>query len=122
MYRKVKNLLVISCLVVVSFTLANVALASQLNVGLEFAQSTGLGSEDPRVIVANIINIILGFLGIITVVLIIYAVVAGATTGDSEKAAQTKNVLIAAVIGLIIILASFALTRFILNSIIQSTS
>jgi hypothetical protein len=34
---------------------------------------TGLGNQDPRTTVANIINIALGFLGIIAILIIMYA-------------------------------------------------
>jgi len=105
------------------FLLTNNVLAAQLNVGLEFGQATGLGSQDIRVIIANIIRIVLGFLGIIAVALIIYA---GwlwmSSQGNEEKVLRAKAVLRNAVIGLIIILASFALASFILNKLISATT
>ncbi len=105
------------------FLLAQSAFAAQLNVGLEHAQTTGLGSQDIRIIIANIIRIILGFLGIIFVALIIYA---GwlwmSSQGNEEKIIKAKAVLRNAVIGLIIILASFAIASFILNMLISASA
>ncbi len=105
-----------------SFVIAKFALAGNLDVGLGFGQATGLGSADPRLIIANIIRIVLGFLGIIFIILIIYA---GwlwlSAAGNADKIDKAKKVLIAAVIGLVIILASFAITSFILSKLLEST-
>ena len=74
----------------------------------EFAEKSKLGDEDPRTIIAKLINVALGFLGIIAVVLIIYA---GwlwmSSAGNPEVIGRAKKVLTNAVIGLIIILAAF---------------
>jgi hypothetical protein len=63
----------------------------------------------------------LGFLGVITLILIIYAVVAGATAGNEDKASQAKKILIGAIIGLVIIMISFAVATFIVNNLYNAT-
>lgn len=83
----------------------------------------GLGNRDPRVIIANIIRIALGFLGVIAIALVIYAGWLWMTSGGNEqKITQAKRILTNAAIGLLIILASFGIVTFILNSLITATT
>ena len=81
------------------FLLPKFVSADSLDVGLEYPAQIGLGDEDPRVIIAKIIRIALGFLGIIAVCLIMYA---GwlwmSSEGDEEKINQAKKILKNAII------------------------
>lgn len=88
-----------------------------------YQAETGFGNEDPRSIAANIINIILGFLGILAVVLILFGGFKWMTAaGNEDKVSEAKKLLVAGVIGLIIILASYALAAFILDAIFDATT
>ena len=88
--------------------------------GSFFAEQIGLVSGDPRVIIASVIRIALGFLGIISVILIIYGGwMYMISEGDSEKVNKAKRIIINAIIGLLIIVSAFAITSFILNSLNQ---
>lgn len=95
--------------------------------GSNYSQSTfqnivGLGDQDPRVTIAKIIRLLLGFLGIIAVVLILYAGFIWMTSGgNDEKISKAKAILKNAVIGLAIILASFGIVAFILKQLIGAT-
>ncbi len=83
----------------------------------------GLGNDDPRNIAANIINIVLGFLGILSLLLIIYAGFKWMTAaGNEEQVTTSKKLLISAAIGLVIILSSYALAAFILDAVFRSTT
>lgn len=85
--------------------------------------ATGLGNTDPRIIIANIIRVLLGFLGIIAVLLIMYAGWLWTTSaGDESKINKAKQTLTAAIVGLVIILMSFALVSFILNRLLGASS
>ncbi len=87
-----------------------------------FQSATGLGQEDPRIVIANIIRIVLGFLGIIAVIILIYGGWLWMTSaGDASRVDKAKKVLIAAAIGLVIILLSFAIASFILNKLYTAT-
>lgn len=101
-----------------SFVLA----AAGPDLGLDKAAGTGLSaSQDIRVIIAKIIRIIIGFLGIIAVGLVMYAGWLWMTSGgNEEKIEQAKRILTNAVIGLIIIISSFAIVSFILNRLIEA--
>jgi len=84
-------------------------------VGQAYGQSgTPTADYDIRLMAARIIRIILELLGIIFLVLIIYAgfkwMMAG---GDEEKITSAKKLLTNSVIGLIIIFAAFAIATFV---------
>ena len=88
--------------------------AAAVNSGLDGA----LAADDPRTIVGRIINIGLGFLGVIAVGLIIYAGFLWMTSGgEEEKISQAKKILVSAVIGLGIVLASWAIATFVINKL-----
>jgi hypothetical protein len=73
---------------------------------------------DPRTIVGRIINLALSFLGVIAVGIILMGGFKWMTAGgNEEKTTEAKQLLGAGVIGLIIILASWAIATFVINSL-----
>lgn len=75
-----------------------------------------LGSGDLRETITNIVNIALGFLGILVTLIILYGGYIWMTSGgNAEKIDRAKRIIINAIIGLIIILSSYAIARFILR-------
>jgi hypothetical protein len=71
--------------------------------------------QDPRLLAARIINVILGFLGLIVLALIVFSGFQWMTSGgDEKKIGDAKKRLTNAIIGLIIILAAWSLTRYII--------
>jgi hypothetical protein len=86
------------------------------DLGLSYAEATGLPSTDIRLIVANIIRIALGLLGIVVLVLIIYAGFLWMTAaGNEEQIEKAKKILKNAVIGLAIILSAYAIVFFVMR-------
>ena len=86
-------------------------------------ETTGLGERDPRDIAASVINIILGFLGIVAVIIILLGGFKWMTAGGNEdKVGEAKKLITAGIIGLIIIIAAFAIATFVLNSLINATT
>ncbi|MDD5527932.1 MAG: pilin [Patescibacteria group bacterium] len=82
---------------------------------------TGLSVSDPRTIAANIIKIALGFLGVLAVVIILIGGFKWMTAaGNEEQIEEAKKVLMAGIIGLVIILASWGIANFVLSSLISS--
>ncbi len=84
------------------------------------AQTAGLSisSTNPIKIVGNIINYLLGFLGVIFLGLIIYAGFLWMTaSGNSEQVQKAKELIGNAVVGLIIILAAFAISTFVFSNL-----
>ncbi len=88
----------------------------------QVSQTSGLGNTDLVVLIGRIINIFLGVLGIILLVLLLYGGFLWMTSGgDEKKVAQAKATLRNAIIGLIIIAASFAIANFILSRLGEAT-
>lgn len=91
-------------------------------LGVGCAESTGLQARDPRLIAGEIIQVALGLLGIITVVLIIWAGFRWLTSaGNGDQIEDAKKTITAAVIGLLIILMAYALTDFIITQLYEAT-
>ena len=82
-----------------------------------------LSSSDPRTIIGRIINFALGFLGVIAVGIILYGGFKWMTAaGNEDKTSEAKKLLGAGVIGLIIILASWAIATFVIGSLNAAVS
>ncbi len=97
---------------------AHFALA-QVDVGLEeIGEVLPLGQQDIRIIIARIIRVFLGLLGIIAVAIVAYGGFIWMTAaGDAKKIDKAKTILTSGVIGLLIILAAFAIVQFIFKSL-----
>ena len=81
-------------------------------------QTSGLGTRTFGQIVGQIIHIFLTIVGVIAIILCIYAGFKWMTAGGSEEAVDAaKKTLVNGVIGLIIVFASYAITSFVLNSV-----
>ena len=88
-----------------------------------FQEATGMGDKDPRAIAAAVIKVMLGFLGIIAVLIILYAGFLWMTAaGNEDKITQAKGMMSAGVIGLIIILAAFGIATFVMNALVTATT
>jgi len=88
-----------------------------------FLGQTGLGTKTGlSEIVSLIIKVFLSFLGVIFVVLIVYAGFIWMTSaGNEEQITKAKSIMVAAIIGLIIVLAAYMITYFVLDKIIEAT-
>lgn len=123
MSKKIKFLIFGLFFVVTLFGLADFAFGQETDVaGLQYGEELELGNRDPRIVVANVIRIILGFLGILAVGIIIYGGWMYMTSeGNAEKVETAKKILTSASIGLVIILASFGIASFIINRLLGAT-
>ncbi|MFA6227633.1 MAG: hypothetical protein WC668_00375 [Patescibacteria group bacterium] len=84
-----------------------------------FLDETGLesqlGSGDLMPMIGTAIGIVLGVLGVILVLIVIYAGFWWMTAqGDEKKVEKAKKMIYNAVIGLVIIFAAYAITNFVL--------
>ena len=116
------GLLALQCLalspVAIAPARAEVDLWGGNNIANNAFNSIGFSKKDPREIVANIIKILLGFLGTIAVVLIIYAGFLWMTAaGKPDNTKKAKDIMSAAVTGLVIILISYGITVFVTNAL-----
>lgn len=72
--------------------------------------------------IARVIQIILGFLGILFLVLIIYAgLLWMLSAGNEDRIEKAKSIMSAAVIGIVIVFAAYMITFFVLDSLVQAT-
>lgn len=93
------------------------------DVGMNYGKETGLGERDPRDIVASIINIALGFLGILAVVIILIGGFKWMTAaGNEDQVGEAKKIIIAGIIGLVIILAAWGIAQFVLTQLMEATA
>ncbi|HWQ99501.1 MAG TPA: hypothetical protein VN397_01485 [Candidatus Methylomirabilis sp.] len=84
------------------------------------AQAAGVaaGTTDLVQIIGRLINIFLGLLGVIFLVLLLYAGFLWMTSaGDAEKVKKAQNTIKNAVIGLVIIASAWAIVSFIMNAL-----
>ncbi|MEI7497820.1 MAG: Ig-like domain-containing protein [Candidatus Falkowbacteria bacterium] len=82
----------------------------------------GLGNSNPQIMAAKVINWGLGFLGIIAVGIILYAGFLWMTSnGNADQVDRAKKILIGGLIGLIIILASWGIATWLVNSLVDVT-
>lgn len=73
-------------------------------------------------IVGTVITTVLSLLGVIFLVLTVYGGYLWMTdAGNSEQVEKAKKIITAAVIGLIIVVAAYAITAFVFEYIIQGT-
>ena len=88
------------------------------DVGTAAGINTG---NDLYTIIGSIINVFFGILGIIFLILVLYAGFLWMTAGgDSEKIDKAKKIIVNGVIGLLITLSAFAITNFIFNALEQA--
>jgi cysteine-rich repeat protein len=96
---------------------------AQVDTGLtEVGSTIGLPSTDPRIIAARIINVVLGLLAIIMLGLILYAGFLWMTSGgNAEQVERAKLMIRNAIIGVVLILSSWAIASFVINALISAT-
>lgn len=101
-----------------AFLLMATAVQAQ-NFGIN-AVNEGLGGSltttDPRILIGRIIQIALSFLGVIAVVIIMYAgFLWMSSEGDEEKISQARTILRNGIIGLVVILSAWGIATFIIS-------
>jgi len=99
-------------------------------MGIAFAQGTaltavgeasGLATEDIGIVIARIIRIFISVLGIVAVILILYSGwLYMVSKGEPAKTKKALDILKNAFIGFVIILASYSITTFILNRLLEA--
>ena len=113
--------------IMIALLLAMPAMASaasdpSINFGLDTFDNSGLGDNDLKTTIASLLNVVLGFLGILAVLIILLGGFKWMTSqGDSGKVDDAKNLIGAGVIGLVIILASYAIASFVLEEVYTAT-
>ena len=110
-----------------SLLLPALVLAQNMNSGLEqFQTQSGLQATDLTIVIGRIVRIVIGFLGLIAVVIILIGGFQWMTSGgDSEKIQKAKDMMIHGLIGLFIVVIAYAVALFVMSiigSVINPTS
>ena len=96
---------------------------AQVNINEGFGGTFGLGSADLESTVIAIVQWVLGFLGLVAVIMILIGGFQWMTAGgNEEKVASAKKIISAAVIGLIIVLLAWAIVIFVVSQLGSATS
>jgi len=71
--------------------------------------------RDVDPVIANVITVILSFLGVVFLVLMVYGGYIWMTAaGNEEQVTKARNLVIAAIIGLLIVVAAYAISYFVM--------
>ena len=94
------------------------------NYGLEEVRTIKIGqSTDVKDTIAQVINIALGFLGVIAVIIIIYAGFKWMTAGGNEESVtEARKMILQAVIGLVIIFSAWIISTFVFDRLRDVTN
>jgi amino acid transporter len=98
------------------------ALAAEDPFGVGYGTYLGLGTSDIKTGIMTIIQYMLGFLGIIAIIIILYGGFTWMTAaGNEEKVGKAKQIITAGIIGLVIIFVSYALVTFVISQLLSAT-
>src|SRR3989344_4862370 len=98
------------------------SISAAASLGIEGGGSTGLGSRDLKETITSVLNVLLGFLGIIAVVVILLGGFKWMTAmGNEDKVGEAKKLIGAGIVGLVIILAAYAIATYVINTISEAT-
>lgn len=113
--------MILGCLVSPMAVMANTG--GDTLFGLDtFGNQTELGDAELPSMVASIINVALSLLGIVAIVIILLGGFKWMTAGgNDEKVTEARKLIFAGVIGMAIILSSYAIARFVLQSLTSAT-
>ena len=115
----------ISTLPVLLLPVAASAQLSEAETHLESVRG-GIGADagtDLPTLIGNIIAVFLSVLGIIFVVLVVYAGFLYLTAGgEDEKVKKAKKLLGQAIVGLVIVIAAYAIAAFVVESLVDVAS
>ena len=89
------------------------------DIGTGYAANTGLVTAtetDPRQMAVDIVKYLMTFLGIIAVCVILYGGFIWMTaSGNEDKVDKAKKIIIAGAIGLVVVLAAYAIVNFVIG-------
>ncbi len=113
--RKIKKILPVALTALV-LAVPLVALAQFGEVNLAAQNIAMAGETDIALVIVNIIRWIMGIVGLICVIMIIYGGVTYATAAGVEERIETgKKILLWAIVGLVIAILAFTLARTIVD-------
>ncbi|KPJ84828.1 hypothetical protein AMJ57_05330 [Parcubacteria bacterium SG8_24] len=83
--------------------------------GLEVYEGTTIGSR-----IGEMIGPLLGLVGVLFMILVIYAGFLWMTAGgNEERVTKARKILVGATIGVIIVFSAYAITEFVLSQVVN---
>lgn len=84
--------------------------------------AAGFGEQPLETTIGTLINVFLGILGVIFLILIIYAGFLWMTAaGNDSQVGKAKNIMITSVVGLVILLSAYAISDFVITQLSEAT-
>lgn len=82
-----------------------------------------LGERPLEDTIGGVVNVVLGFLGILTTLIILWGGFKWMTSqGNTDQVQEAKKIISAGIIGLVIVLVSYAISRYVIAQLyIQTT-
>ncbi|MDA2935753.1 hypothetical protein MYX06_00830 [Patescibacteria group bacterium AH-259-L05] len=111
--------LIASTLLVSLLLVPSLAFGQALNEGLlEFGQNAGLGTKSLPEVIGAIVKVVLSLLGLIATILLIVGGFMWMTSGgNEEKVGKAKQLMGAAIIGLVIVIIAYAAATFVVDQL-----
>jgi len=131
----VTSLAIVSLMIAGAFAIISPTLISSANAAAvdadyltgggtdgSFGDTVGLGNSDLKTSIGSIINVALGFLGIVAVVIVLYGGFMWMTArGEQQKVEKAQKVIVQGIIGIAIILSAWAITKFVVGGVFTAT-
>ncbi len=115
----VKKIFIPLLLVVFAFSCLAPAQVGALDLGMDYAENLDLPAaedSDVRDMAVTVVKYLITFLGIIAVVIILYGGFVWMTAaGNEDRVSKAKSIIVAGIIGLVVIMAAFAIVNFVIN-------
>ena len=118
----IAGLLVLPLIAPLSVHATGLDLETDLQTVGDAGYGTSGGPQDLTTTIGTIISTVLGLLGIIFLILAVYAGFLWMTSqGSEEKTKKARQILSTAVIGLVITLAAYAIADFVVGEALTAT-
>lgn len=98
------------------------ATSAPIDFGINYAAQIGLGTRDIRATIASLIKTLMGLLGIVATVLVLYGGFQWMISGGEEKKVESaKKTIYMGIIGLLIILSAYGIASYVLSNLVAAT-
>lgn len=88
--------------------------SAQFTKGVEAARTDDMSTKPIGTTIGNVVNVLLYFVGAIAVIIMIWGGFQYITSsGDSQKATTAKNTIMYAVIGIVVVVMSYAIVNWV---------
>jgi Trk-type K+ transport system membrane component len=90
--------------------------------GIDSARQVGLGEQDLKATIVGVVQTIMGFLGLLAVIVVIWGGFKWMTSGGEQaKVDEARKLIINGVIGLVIVILAFTIVTFVLGELLDAT-